>query len=454
MIAWQNLRYGWVALAGITFTGATLFVADSLCHRATARDIIEVVLGTYERCLATQYATNSAGAPLYYVTPADYVKAGVTNSYDPIVTTNGAIVTTNWVAVPHGIVLTNAITGRIDRDMLGGLDGTIKALVPHYRDEDATNSTLPLNWETMTVTGLWSKLKVGDYGLHQDVYSNADYIFSNVVSLEKINGLWVVVTNSQAVKTNWTILTNEYNGSEFTSIPTKGTNATTYGGLPWRIYPAHLLERYKALNAMRSTTRAVHVRGHRISSSYILKKLDHEWNGWDVESIRGTVESHFNLMLSEARADPAYTTNCMTGEDWGGERGWWYQWSCVPIDELASPSSFYYNGANASDYTLNFGVLHWAQYVLQLDRIFVDDSASPAEIPAQFSLYVYATGSKEEWPTNQWTIGDTEFLHLGHVSSPLLFPDQRPAWPSNWWSTINIFPVFDWQFAYCTTKFW
>jgi len=173
--SFTSLRYGWLILTGITL-GTSIFVINNQRKQIEQVDVIEIVVGTYERCLATEYATNPS---LYYANPRDY-----TNKW---ITTNGlGGYVTNEV--------TNAFGWRIYRSMLTNSDPQIKELVPYYCDS---------NGVPLTVTGLWAQLGIGD-------------------------GV-----------------------SEFTSIPAMGTNAATYGELPWRIYITNLVERYMVLNALK-----------------------------------------------------------------------------------------------------------------------------------------------------------------------------------------------------------
>jgi hypothetical protein len=137
--SWQDMRYGWKALAGIVLTGATIYVVATTRQRVTQVDIVEIVLGTYERCLATQYGTNGAGEALYYVSPSNFVRAWITTNEAGGWATNA---------------VTNAIGWRSDRAMLVACDALIKACVPYYVD----TGTL----EALTVTGLWASLGIGD----------------------------------------------------------------------------------------------------------------------------------------------------------------------------------------------------------------------------------------------------------------------------------------------------
>ena len=177
------IKYGWVYLTALgVITGTTIYVASNTRHQVKPEDIIEIVLGVHERCLATQITTN----PTYSVDPPSIVRTWTD--------TNGA-----------SIIVTNTIGWHTDRAMMVELDAKIKALIPYYVDLDKSSDT---NWVSLTVTGLWAKLQIGD-------------------------------------KTN-----------KFTSTPAIGTNAATYGGLPYRIYEADLVERYKVLNALSHMYRA------------------------------------------------------------------------------------------------------------------------------------------------------------------------------------------------------
>ncbi len=185
--AWQDIRYGWRALVGIALTGATIYVAASTRQRVTQRDIIEIVLGTYERCLGTQYGTNEAGAPVYYVNPPEFTRDWVTTNEAGAWATN---------------TVTNAIGWRVDRAMLVTCDEKIKECVEHCADPDSVHDGAT-NIVMLTVTGLWAELGIGD------------------------------------------------GTNKFTREPAIGTNAATYGEYPWRIYKTDLEERYKVLEALK-----------------------------------------------------------------------------------------------------------------------------------------------------------------------------------------------------------
>ena len=302
--SFQNIKYGWLALTGIVLTGTTIYVVNNTRHQVKQIDIIPIVLGVYERCLATQYATN----PLYYVDPPSFVRNWIN--------TNGAGgYVTNAV--------TNAIGWHVDRSMMVELDAKIKALVHYYVDTNTVyNGTT--NISMLTVTGLWASLGIGD-GTNQFTsvpcwtnqaqtnwvvnYTNAqgggylggtNFIFSSTTNFDGatytirnyftllyaqgiINSqicytanqetvVWVVtnvdmgvthVLNSSAtndifyplpnMRYTYFVYPSPNQGvymSNFPSFVSQTTNVATYGAYPWQVYKEDLEERYKVLNAL------------------------------------------------------------------------------------------------------------------------------------------------------------------------------------------------------------
>ena len=201
-MAWNftDLRYGWKITTGIVLAGTTIYVANNTRWRVNQADVIELALGVHERCLATQTGTNKAGEPVYAVAPPVIVRSWYSNSYESTVT-NGV---TNWFAVLHTNIVTNAIGWRTDRQMMVDLDAKIFALIPYYVD---TNSAYDgsSNISMLTVTGVFASLQIGDH------------------------------TN------------------QFTAIPAIGTNAATFGPWAWRNYIVAWQERYKVMNVMKMT---------------------------------------------------------------------------------------------------------------------------------------------------------------------------------------------------------
>jgi hypothetical protein len=247
------IRYGWVALTSLgVLTGVTIYVVNNTRQQVKPEDIIEIALGTYERCLATQTATN----PTYSVTPPSFVRTWTSNVY----TTNGVTVYTS--------IVTNTIGWHVDRDMMVSLDTTIKALVPYYVDTNTVYDGTT-NIVMLTVTGLWASLGIGD---KTNQFTRTP-CWTNPISTN-----WVIDYTSYWPSTNGTVTNISYTSdyrqvvnyaqswtatgghvwvtsSNWDSSVVAVTNAATYGDYPWQIYVEDLQERYKVLNAMKVTKR-------------------------------------------------------------------------------------------------------------------------------------------------------------------------------------------------------
>lgn len=132
----NDIHYGWKIAAGITLAGTTIYVASNQRQRINQADMIEIVVGVHERCLAT-----ATGAGTYGVAPPSYVR--------------------EWQDTNGTVTVTNTIGWRVDRDMLVETDEKIKALIPYYVN---TNTLFDgtTNISMLTITGLWASLDIGD----------------------------------------------------------------------------------------------------------------------------------------------------------------------------------------------------------------------------------------------------------------------------------------------------
>ena len=137
--ALKDIAYGWkIGIAAVLTGGITIYTAVNVQNRITQQDAIQVIIGTVERCYATQLTTT----PTYSVNPPVFVRTW----YD----TNGA-----------SVVITNTIDWRTDRAMMIDLDAKIIALCPFYVDTNSVyNGTT--NIVMHTFTGLLVKLNLGD----------------------------------------------------------------------------------------------------------------------------------------------------------------------------------------------------------------------------------------------------------------------------------------------------
>jgi len=137
--SWQSIRYGWVALASLVITGTTIYVVDNQRKQILPVDIIEIVLGTHERCMATKYSN----IPEYYVSPL--------YDYKQMRDTNGVL-----------LYVTNAIGWTIDRSLMMMVDQTIFDLIPNFVDPVTWAPDMNSFGTPLTVAGLFSRLNIGN----------------------------------------------------------------------------------------------------------------------------------------------------------------------------------------------------------------------------------------------------------------------------------------------------
>ena len=292
--ATQALKYGWVALASLgALTGTTIYVLNNQRHQVKPEDIIELVLGVTERCLATQISTNPV---TYCAGPPSFVRTWYSNVY----TTNGVTIYTN--------VVTNTIGWHFDIGYYLNLDTIIKAIVPLYLNTNTVydGST---NISYLTVTGLWAELKIGDGTnrfTREPAWTNT---FTN----------WIVNYTSYWPSTNGTATnicyTSDYRqtvnyaeswtatgghvwvtSSNWASEVVTVTNAATYD-YTWQIYTKGLEERYRVLNALKATrlpslwTRNEAVIGHSgPTNASAAEAKAHAWAGRAVTNAGGVVD--------------------------------------------------------------------------------------------------------------------------------------------------------------------
>ena len=252
--ATQALRYGWVALASLgALTGTTIYVLNNQRHQAKPEDIIELMLGITERCLALQVSTNTSAYGAFVVPPPSFVHTWFSNVY----TTNGVTIYTN--------VVTNTIGWHFDFWYSGILEETIRTLVPLYLNTNTVydGST---NISSLTVTGLWASLKIGDGTnrfTREPAWTNTftNWIVNYTTYWPSTNGtatnICYTSTYQQVVNYaeswtatgGWVWVTSSNWASEIVTV----TNEATYDTYPWQIYSEDLEERYKVLEAMRVT---------------------------------------------------------------------------------------------------------------------------------------------------------------------------------------------------------
>ncbi len=451
--SFQDIRYGWVALASLgVITGTMIYVANNTRQQVKPEDIIEIALGTYERCLATQTTTN----PTYSVTPPSFVRTWTSNVYS----TNGVTVYTN--------IVTNTIGWHIDRDMLISLDTTIKALVPYYVD---TNTVFDgtTNIVMLTVTGLWASLGIGD---KTNKFTRTP-CWTNPVSTN-----WTVNYTSYWPSTNGTATNINYTSdyrqvvtyaqswtatgghvwvtsSNWASSVVTVTNAATYGDYPWQIYVEDLQERYKVLNALKKT---------------ISQQENPSWSGVKYKALEIRTDQPWKYpgVSNYPSAWSYISAHWNDSTNTGG-----YGWLCAKVARSYSYSSASAIGVGAWNYFANFASVQglctnigksiqyyiiggpnsgtfrsWGYYGYSFSEPFVFD-ANGVAISPNWSLYLSVDvgfGSSN----STVSVGD-ESLSLPNPPGDTTVPSEdRPQG----FYLMDARCLFDWQFNYCLNKYW
>jgi hypothetical protein len=400
--ATQSLRYGWVALAILVVSGPTIFVADNHMRRINTATRIEIILAVVERCLATQTGTNVDGTPIYAVPPPAVIRSWYSNSYESTVT-NGV---TNWTAVLHTNIMTNSIGWLDDTAMKNTFDNTIKALVPNYID----SNTL----QALTVTGLWASLEIGDH------------------------------TNQFTRTPEWT--------------DTNGTvHAATFGPWSWRNSIAAWHERYKVLNALKVTAHT--------PMEYITKRKKGWWGPawyWDATWDERKAASEANFAV----ASEIITTNA--GDLRVFTQGTYWPiapYSQAGISSMSVKLRYFLTIPDIAIKTVSFYII--GGLVSSLDSILdrVGDTSGNSVFDDN------GTGLSN----GVWKLVETQGSSTGCVAQMTVwFGDENshPIWcieptkDSPWgWQWLGNYEssgyeitdgrlIIDWQFNYCTKKFW
>jgi len=388
-IATHALRYGWVYLASLTIGTGTIFMVEPALNRITLKDRIEVTLGLVERCMATQTGTNSDGTPIYAVAPPSIVGTWTD--------ANGA-----------SVIMTNAFEWRDDLSVKTNLDFKIKALIPYYVDTntvyDGTTNIIML-----TVTGLWARLQIGDYGMH--VTTN---------------------TNTLVVSTNW--------GTSFTEIPAIGTNAATYGPWAWRNYVVAWQERYKVLNALVARSEAVGWSLDRRTDG-----ANFSSNSWS--NMKGIMETRWPDEGPHWNAGPPYNAVYTAAVKITPSGGWqWWMWgtdvmSSYMVFNFYCPTSF---SATIDLWTLTVPVLP------DLGETIFEANGYPVGAPG---IWYKSVSSLLSNPTDSATV-----FEMGNTNYPFPVWIDEPPLDGGW--RVKGFQLSEARwikffiFNYCTNKYW
>jgi hypothetical protein len=478
----QQLKYGWYALAGVAVTGATIFVALNTRQQIEQVDIIELVLGLQERCLATQYATN----PLYYVSPLTYVatykdtnytypgkavatpqwiSVGIcyttywpdavarvvsyTNYYfdmeRPTITwaeswtaTGGYVWVTNstWRVIPSFEAwenrqnVTNLIGYHIDRNLLIEIDTKIKALVTNYVDTNTLyNGTT--NIAMLTVTGLWASLGIGD---KTNKFTRTP-AWTNPISTN-----WIVNYTSYWPSTNGTP-TNVIYTSEYQQVVNYAESWTATGGHVW-------------VTASNWASEVVTITNNATYGDYpwqiYVEDVQERYkvlNALKVSIAHGTSyyrlawgsASRTNWELAKASAETSYATN-------------------ITYEKIGMPYSYSISVQSYGEWD------GWNNYAAALYSYSMRTAPTPYCTNFNYiSLrsFARAGGYNPQKVYNDNGVGISSSIWT-EISFPFGIPDgQVPIWlddPTGYetYKGFNYFinPYAEWQFNYATNRYW
>ena len=382
-MAWSftDLRYGWKIATGIALASTTIYVANNTRWRVNQADVIELALGVDERVMALQTGTNAFGAPVYPVARPSFVRNWITNNYETQVV--GGV--TSVVAVAYTNTFTNTIGYRTDHAMMVELDAKMKEIVPYYVD---TNSVYngSTNIVMLTFTGLLAKLNIGD-------------------------------------------------GTNFTRTPAIGTNAATYGELPWRIYVEDLQERYKVLNALKIGKPTV-------------------TGGWVGTNI--FVEEHDQYISFSNlcdRADATFNLTSGTASDGGPQSFYGFLGFIVMFTDISVTRSHYCVGPFITNDLFE-------PYIKIEARSIRVGNTGPFGQPYSTNYFggLGMVGGESNWVTilekgteiSEWEESDD----YGTVLLPSRPPYNNDKPVEGYYTEVRYTALYYFNFNYCTNKYW
>lgn len=337
-------------------------------------------------------------------------------------------------AVLYSNRYTNAIGHRTDHAMMVELDTKLKAIVPYYVD---TNTYQPL-----TFTGLLASLNLGD-------------------------------------------------GTNFTRTPAIGTNAATYGELPWRIYVQDLQERYKVLNALQwasnsymwCSNQTIYVwqqqtnatglsprwRGTSRFSSGIFQMSTYNELDWD--AIREHYEDDwFSEQTNSSSGPRSYTAAARSFQDWELYYKFWWHVQMIAVQSAYEIGPFPTNMPHSvlvearsltvpndpfEYYEFSKGTSEWTSVgAIGAENGWVEIITATNSVSEWHYSSLFGDLSQPSWCeepyTNGWSNGKGNYSEVRYSA---WFGDPS-RWVLNGTALTNTAFGTNSQFYYATNKYW
>jgi len=433
------LKYGWAILTALGLgTGVTIYVLNSTRPQIEPQDFVEVILGIYERCLATQTATN----PLTYgLAPLDLVETWVNTNEEEIVTN-----TIGWFPPKRYMVK--------QFPYVQAFDETLKGLIPFFVNTNTIYNGATSDLAMLTVTGLWAELKIGD---GTNLFTRAPCWTNTVTN-------WIVCytsywpsTNGAATKIcytssyqqavnyaeSWTATGGHVwvTSSNWVSTIVTSTNAAIYGDWDlnrvWQIYPIHLQERYKVLNALKTTRSDFVARGFSGSSAYLE-------DSWEV------AKSYAEIAFQVNRGGRSF--GCYTqGEKLLNTRWWNAKVSSIHItspdvSSFSTSVSFNARAFIKPDLPFSLGILS-----TNLEYAHFDDNGLGVALNTWYEITNFPFGQSFGPPK------EVPVWCPNPAGSPVIVRSEvgdTVQLITKGFTIRESVLLVDWNFSYCTNKYW
>jgi hypothetical protein len=438
--SFSPLRYGWTVLTGVDTNTDSIYSATNTRQFVQQVDIIPLVLGTYERCLATQYASNP---PAYYVAPLNHTVGWITTNNSGGYITNSVTNSFNWF-IDDGVT------------MLYPLDDKIKALVPYFVNtnfntmyDNSTNADVVM----LTVTGLWDELEIGDHtnkftlvpSWTNTVQTNyhvcyTSYWPTNTTPFPHTNSYTSSYNQVVNFGQSWTA-TGGVVWASMSNWPTtvsQTTNEATYGSsYDWHIYTRCLEERYKVLNALRQYKMPA-PNMNRLwarwavftdQANWANARADSEARFWATQFVGYAIQQEgFTWGTFEASyyVPGLYhlSISRMTGTVW-----WAYSGS-----NLTGTGKIFMKPSNRNNY---------APVIYEHNgMLMVSNTVWKEQVNSELSFNAPMSEIRFQWPAS------------GDLPVPMDEPTAQDTYRGYEIESGNIRCLVNWDFKYCTNKYW
>ena len=305
------------------------------------------------------------------------------------------------------VIVTNAIAWRDDLSMKVELDAKLEALCPYYVDANSVYDGTT-NIVMHTFTGLLTSLDLGDH-------------------------------------------------TNFTAIPAIGTNAATYGPWAWRNYIVAWQERYKVLEVLKVTKGNI----VRISIGKATQAPDNDeyWAGsnftpfsvasaqaeskWATAAITTNTSSYYGKIFSVSMGSDVYEGSGYMAAI--AVRS--VVLSRIANTEISHKNDYYMTFSMTQSRRDYYGWSYPMRWFEPSPQLVFDANGSSFDTNGYNLVSSGAYGTNNPWTTS---IGFSAIPNW--CAPPVLTPSLLSSYQGCMENASEV--ITDWQFNYCTNKFW